>query len=83
MLRMRAVRPRDLRALGEALQLRLGQAAELLAALEAGGWSARAGEYDVMLTHPGARTQDEAERLLRTSGIDLEALLIFEELDEE
>lgn len=78
-----AVRPRDLRQLGERLLERLGRAAEVLETLQSDGWSAQVGEFDVMLTRPGVETQEEAERLLRRAGVEPEQLLIFEEIDEE
>ena len=78
-----AVRPRDLRELGERLQERLRRAAEALEALQADGWSAHVGEFDVMLTRPGVSTQEEAERLLRRAGVDPGEMLIFEEIEDE
>jgi len=78
-----AVRPRDLRELGERLLERLRGAAELLEALQADGWSAQVGEFDVMLTRPGVSTREEAERLLRRAAVDPEQVLIFEEVEDE
>src|SRR5688572_7474574 len=78
-----AVGPRDLRELGERMQGRLARAAEVLEALQADGWSAHVGEFDVMLTRPGVTTREEAERLLRRAGVDPGEMLIFEEVEEE
>jgi hypothetical protein len=78
-----AVRPRNLRELGERLQQRLQKAADVLQALEAVGWSAEVGEFDVMLSRPGVETQEQAEQSLRRAGVDVGEFLIFEEPDEE
>src|SRR5262245_24933246 len=78
-----AVGPRELRELAERLRQRLEQAAGVLEALYADGWSARVGEFDVMLTRPGVSTQEEAERRLRQAGVDPGKFLIFEEIEVE
>jgi hypothetical protein len=78
-----AVRPRDLRELGERLLERLSCSADVLQTLQDDGWSAQVGEFDVMLTRPGVQTQEDAERALARAGVDLGAFLIFEDLDEE
>ncbi len=78
-----AVNGKQLRDLGTALQERLDKAAAAVDSLAAGGWSARVALFDVLLHHPQVETRDEAERLLRTQGIDPERLIIVEDVEDE
>jgi hypothetical protein len=76
-------RGRHLRELGEQLKERLAKAADTLDRLHAAGWSSQLAMFDLLLAHPTARTREDAERLLRDAGLDPEALMIVEEIEDE
>jgi hypothetical protein len=74
---------KDLRHLADDLRDRLLRAAEALDRLSAGGWSARVGAFDLLLSHPQVASREQAEARLRALGLDPEQLLIVEDVDEE
>jgi hypothetical protein len=76
-------RGRHLRELGEQLKERLARAADLLDRLHAVGWSSQLAMFDILLTHPSAQTREDAERLLRDAGLDPEAFMLVEEIEDE
>jgi hypothetical protein len=74
---------RQLRELAAGLHERLDKAAATLEALAAGGWSAHVALFDALLDHPRVQTREEAERLLRSAGVDPEGLIIVEDVEDE
>jgi hypothetical protein len=74
---------RRLRDLAAELSDRLGRAADTLDRLTADGWTARVAMYDLILSHPGVETPDEAVTRLRALGVAPEDLLIIEEVGDE
>jgi hypothetical protein len=74
---------RHLRELAAALQERLLAAADILDRLTAAGWEARVAMYDLILLHEGVNTQEEAARRLEALGVNPEALMIIEDIEEE
>jgi hypothetical protein len=74
---------KDLRRLGDALRDRLAKAADDLDKVNADGWSAHLGMYDLILTHPDVDTRAMAEDRLRAIGIDPAELLIVEDVEDE
>lgn len=77
------IRPDDLRDLAQAVGERLFAAAAILEALNAAGWHATPGQFDLMLEHPKVKTTEQAESRLRALKMDPEAFMIVEEFDEE
>jgi hypothetical protein len=69
--------------LATALHERLDKAAGTLDTLAAAGWTAHVALFDSILHHPQLSTREDAEERLRSLGIDLEALIIVEDVDEE
>ena len=78
-----AVQGRHLRDLATQLHERLHKAADLLDRLRESGWSTHLGQNDVLLSHPDVRTQDEAVRRLQALGVDSQAFLIFEDVEDD
>ncbi len=78
-----ALKGQQLRKLASELQERLSKAADHLDRLAAAGWSTRVAIYDVILTHSGVETKDEAVRLLGELGISTEELILIEDVEEE
>ena len=78
-----AVKGRQLRDLGTALNERLNGAAYTLDRLTEAGWSARVAMYDVILAQEGVETKEEAVRRVQALGIDPEGLMIVEDVEEE
>lgn len=78
-----ALHGKQLRDLAAELQGRLHQAADTLDQLRAAGWTATLALHDVLFTHPAVTTRAEAERALAALGLDANAFMIVEELDEE
>src|SRR5262245_27330878 len=76
-------RGRHLRELGEQLKERLARAADALDRLHAAGWASQLAAFDILLSRADARTREDAERLLREAGLDPEAFMIVEEIEEE
>jgi hypothetical protein len=78
-----AVRGQQLREMAAALQERLSRAADTLDKLAAAGWSASVAMHDVLLSRPDVHTAADAATRLREAGVDPEALMIVEEVDED
>jgi NADH dehydrogenase FAD-containing subunit len=74
---------RQLRELAVSLHERLDKAAAALDTLEEAGWSVHVALFDAILQHSKIETREDAERRLRESGVDPEALIIVEDVDEE
>lgn len=74
---------RDLRDLADSLRDRLVQAADTLDKLTAGGWNVEVAMFDLILSHPGVVSKDQAEQNLRGLGLDPEPFLIIEDVDED
>jgi hypothetical protein len=77
------LRAKELRDLADGLGDRLRKAADVLDALSADGWSARAALFDAVLAHPAVRTREEALGRLRARGADPEEFVIVEDVDED
>jgi hypothetical protein len=77
------VSPAQLRALGQSLQERLQETADVVEKLTGRGWEAQMTLYDVFLSHPYIATATEAEAQLQDLGIDPERVIIDEWDDEE
>jgi hypothetical protein len=73
----------QLRALGQALQERLREAADIVEKLTASGWEAQMALYDIILSHPYITTAAQAEEKLQDLGIDPERVTIDEWEDED
>src|ERR671937_2248609 len=73
----------DLRALGESLQARLTEAADLVEKLTGAGWEVQMGLYDVFFSHPYIETAAQAEAKLQDLGIDPDRISIDEWEDED
>jgi Domain of unknown function (DUF6891) len=80
----------QLRALGQDLQERLQEAADVVEKLTGAGWETQMALYDVVLSHPSVHTAAQAEAQLRGLGIDPECVAVEEwegdwdeELDDE
>ena len=73
----------QLRALGQSLQERLQETADIVEKLTGRGWEAQMALYDVFLSHPYIDTAAQAEAQLQDLGIDPERLIIDEWEDEE
>ena len=80
---VKRVRGHDLRKLAAGLAERLERAADILDRLEADGWVTQLGAYDVIFSHPGVATQEEADKRIGALGVDVGQLLIIEEVEEE
>ena len=78
-----ALSARQLRELAASLHERLDAAATMLDALSGAGWTARVALFDAILEHARVFTRAEAERQLRELGLDPEAFIIVEDIDEE
>jgi hypothetical protein len=78
-----AVGSRQLRELADALRERILAAADTLDRLSADGWKAEPAMFELLLAHPRVATQEEAEKRLRAIGINPEALMIVEDVEEE
>jgi hypothetical protein len=76
------LRSSQLRTLADEMAERLGQLADILDQLQAGGWSATTAMYDAMLAHPAVHTRAEAEAKLAKLGLDPALFMIVEEEDE-
>lgn len=74
---------KQLRDLAAELGERLQKASATLDQLGAAGWTSRMAVYDVMLAHPRVQTQEDAVRQLRELGLDPEAFIIVEDVDED
>jgi hypothetical protein len=74
---------RQLRELATGLHERLDKAAAALDTLAEAGWSARVAHFDAILHHPQIDSREEAERRLRELGVDPEALIIVEDVEDE
>jgi hypothetical protein len=79
----RRTQGRHLRELGEQLRERLAKAADTLDRLHAAGWSSHLAMFDILLTRIDVQTREDAERLLRDAGVDPDAFMIVEEIEEE
>lgn len=77
------VKPQQLRDLAAELQDRLHRAAAMLELLQAAGWHAQMALHDVLLTHDGVATREEAIQRMQALGIDPEAMMIVEEIEED
>jgi hypothetical protein len=77
------VTAQQLRDLGQSLQARLQEAADVLEKLTGAGWEAQMGLYDVFLSHPYMDTAAQVEEKLEALGIDPEKVSIDEWPDEE
>jgi len=77
------VRGRQLRDLARDLQERLDRAADLVDQLVLDGWTTAAAQFDVLLLHRDVQTQDQAVKRLRALGIDPEALMIVEDVEDD
>jgi hypothetical protein len=73
----------QLRALGQSLQARLDEAADLVEKLTGAGWEVQMGLYDLMFSHPYIDTAAQAEERLEALGIDPEKVFIDEWEEEE
>jgi hypothetical protein len=78
-----ALSGRQLRELAAGLHERLDQAAANLDTLAAAGWSAQVSLFDAILHHPQITTREEAEQRLRVLGVDPEAFIIIEDVEDE
>jgi hypothetical protein len=78
-----AVKGQQLRDLAAELHDRLHQAADTLDRLAAAGWTCQLALYEVLLFHSEVRTREEAALQLSALGIDPEALMILEDVEEE
>jgi hypothetical protein len=78
-----AITGRQLRELAIGLHDRLDKAAATLETLAEAGWSAHVALFDAILHHPNIDTREAAERLLREKGVDPEALIIVEDVDDD
>jgi hypothetical protein len=78
-----AIQGRQLRELGAALGERLNKAGEAVDKLALDGWACRVALFDVVLTHRGVETREEAERRLRALGLNPDELMIVEDVDED
>jgi hypothetical protein len=74
---------RQLRELATRLQERLDKAATDLDTLAAAGWTARVALFDAILYHPHIATRQDAEDRLRALGVDPEALVIVEDVEDD
>jgi hypothetical protein len=74
---------RGLRELASGLGERLEKAATTLDVLATFGWTAHVALFDAVLYHPEIATREDAERRLRDAGVDPEALIIVEDVEEE
>jgi hypothetical protein len=77
------LRGQQLRELATSLTERLARAADVVDRLVDSGWSARTALFDVLLYHPRVGTAEEAVRGMRDLGIDPEAFIIMEDVDED
>jgi hypothetical protein len=73
----------QLRALGQSLQERLQETADIVEKLTGRGWEAQMALYDVFLSHPYISTAAQAEAQLQDLGIDPERVTIDEWEDED
>jgi hypothetical protein len=74
---------RRLRELAMSLSERLEKAAATLDVLAAAGWTAQVALFDAVLHHAQIESREDAERRLREAGVDPEALIIVEDVDED
>jgi hypothetical protein len=77
-----AVKGQQLRDLAADLNTRLLAAADVLDRLLAAGWKSQTAMYEVILTHPDVPTREEAVGRLQGMGIDPEALMIIEDVED-
>jgi hypothetical protein len=73
----------QLRELAAQLTERLGKAADILERLAVAGWTNRLAMYDVILFPHHANTREEVVSQLQSLGIDPEAMMIIEDIEEE
>ena len=78
-----AVTAQELRDLGQNLNERMREAADILEKLGGAGWEAQMALYDVHFYHPYIETATHAEEQLLSLGIDPERLAIDEWEDGE
>jgi hypothetical protein len=74
---------KELRTLADALHERLLRAADVLDRLSGDGWSAQPALYDLLLFHPRVTTAAQVEQRLRAVGLDPQAFMIVEDIEEE
>jgi len=77
------VTAQELRALGQDLQARLQEAADVVEKLTGAGWEAQMLLYDICLSHPYMQTAVQAEEKLHDLGINPESVIIDEWPDED
>jgi hypothetical protein len=74
---------KELRALADSLRERLLRAADALDRLTADGWSAQPAAFELILSHPGVASKEQAEQRLRAAGLDPQQFLIVEDVEDE
>jgi hypothetical protein len=73
----------EIRALAQCLSERLQRAADIVEKMTAAGWDAQMCLYDVVLSHPYARTEADARTRLDDLGIDPDEVCLMEFEDED
>jgi hypothetical protein len=78
-----AVQGRHLRKLADDLHVRLNKAADTVDKLRSAGWTTQMALFDVVFHREGVESEDEAVRQIQALGLDPEAFMIVEDVEED